>query len=308
MIMLNYLSQPVTKISYDGTTINSFIKNSDLNVDAATVNSFGEEWKSFHSFDDAEIEKIGDEYFNIVGDEQVNQNSIVLDVGCGSGRWSAYISKKAKFVEAIDPSAAIFSAVDLVKGKKNIRITQAGVDFIPFADDSFDFVFSLGVLHHVPDTEAAMQACIKKLKPGGHFLVYLYYNFDNRGLLFKILFQVVDFLRKGISKLPGKAKRCACDVIALLVYFPIAKTCWLVRKVFRNSWYKKIPLSYYHDKSFYIMRNDALDRFGTPLEKRFSKKQVETMMINSGLTKIVFSSDEPYWHALGQKRTDHEQN
>ena len=68
-----------------------------------------------------------------------------------------------------------------------------------------------------------------------------------------------------------------------------------------KSWIKKIPLSYYSDKSFNIIRNDALDRFGTPLEQRFSKIQIEQMMLKSGLTKIVFSDNEPYWHVLGTK-------
>lgn len=87
-------------------------------------------------------------------------------MGCGSGRWSKYLSGKVKFIEAIDPSRSVFSASALTADIPNIRITQAGVDNIPFEDNSFDFVYSLGVLHHIPDTAAAMQACVNKLKPG----------------------------------------------------------------------------------------------------------------------------------------------
>lgn len=64
---------------------------------------------------------------------------------------------------------------------------------------------------------------------------------------------------------------------------------------------RKIPLSDYTDKSFFIVRNDALDRFGTTLEHRFSKKQVIELMEKSGLGNIVVSPGSPYYHAVGRK-------
>jgi hypothetical protein len=50
------------------------------------------------------------------------------------------------------------------------------------------------------------------------------------------------------------------------------------------------------------MKNDALDRFGTPLEQRFSKTEIVRMMECCGLKNIIVSEKEPYWHAIGQKR------
>jgi hypothetical protein len=63
-----------------------------------------------------------------------------------------------------------------------------------------------------------------------------------------------------------------------------------------------LPLKAYEDQSFYIIRNDSLDRFGTPLEQRFSKKEIAYMMENAGLTDLVFSDKIPYWHAVGRKK------
>lgn len=51
-----------------------------------------------------------------------------------------------------------------------------------------------------------------------------------------------------------------------------------------------------------ILRNDALDRFGTPLEQRFSRNQIEEMMLKCGLEEIRFSEKAPYWHAIGVKK------
>jgi SAM-dependent methyltransferase len=298
--MPDYFKSPLQRIPYRGIHIDSFITEKQENIDNKTVESFGEEWENFHAFSDTELKRIGDEYFDIIDQRHLNAESVVLDVGCGSGRWSRYIAPKVKRIEAIDPSKAIFSAVDLTKDCGNVRVTQAATDTIPFADNSFDFVFSLGVLHHIPDTQKAMKACVSKLKPGGYFLVYLYYNLEGRSVLFKSVFHIVNFIRKIVSSFPAALKRFVCDIIAVLVYWPFARFALLLKKLGVNA-YKKVPLSYYHDKSFYIMRNDSLDRFGTPLEQRFSKEEIKTMMENCGLTNIVFSEKAPYWHAVGKK-------
>ncbi|MCI5211749.1 MAG: SAM-dependent methyltransferase, partial [Candidatus Electrothrix sp. ATG2] len=63
-----------------------------------------------------------------------------------------------------------------------------------------------------------------------------------------------------------------------------------------------IPLSYYRQYSFYTMRTDARDRFGTPLEKRFTRQQIRAMMQDAGLTDIRFSDNAPYWRAVGRRR------
>jgi SAM-dependent methyltransferase len=275
-------------------------KGNQQNIDEKTVASFGDEWTVFDSFSDEEIKTAGDQYFDIVSDELIT-NKYLLDVGCGTGRWTKYISNKAAFVECIDPSDAVFSAAKLLKDCSNTRISKAGVDNIPFQDDTFDLVFSLGVLHHIPDTLQAMKSCVGKVKPGGYFLVYLYYNFENRGFLFKSLFYLSNVLRKVISALPKFLKTKVCWLIAVFVYMPFVLLAKAFRKIGLNKMANKIPLSYYTSHSFNIIKNDALDRFGTPLEQRFSRKEITEMMTKCGLSDIVISDNEPYWHAIGKK-------
>jgi SAM-dependent methyltransferase len=273
------------------------------NVDMQTVDSFGEEWSTFHTFNEAEIFSAGDNYFDIVPESVLNKNTRALDVGCGTGRWSYYLSEKVGFVECIDPSKAVFAADNLLKAKHNTRVSQASVDNIPFADHSFDLVFSLGVLHHVPDTKDAVKKCVQKVKPNGHILLYLYYNLENRGLIFKILFHVSNSFRGVISKMPRVIKNVTCDLLAFLVYIPfvaLAKLCIILGMP--QKWIHKIPLSWYADKSLRIIRNDALDRFGTPLEQRFSKKEIIDMLEHAGCYNIVFAENAPYWRAIAQKK------
>lgn len=282
-------------------SINSFVTTA-VNTDEATVESFGNEWTKFNHFSTQDIATAGAEYFDIVTHQMLNATSTVLDVGCGTGRWSMYVANRAKFIEATDPSDAVLSAQKLTQAQcTNIRVTQASADAIPFANNSFDFVFSLGVLHHIPNTQQAIIDAVSKLKPNGWFLVYLYYSLDNRGVGYKALFYASNLLRLIINKLPSALKLIVCDAISIVVYMPLVLLARTLVKIGLTSIAKKLPLYYYIDKNFYIIRNDALDRFGTPLEQRFSKTEIETMLHNAGLTEIMFSSNQPYWHAVGKK-------
>ncbi|MGN6647141.1 MAG: class I SAM-dependent methyltransferase [Cytophaga sp.] len=273
------------------------------NIDKDTVESFGDEWSTFHTFNEDEIYNAGDNYFDILPVGYLTKQSHVLDVGCGTGRWTYYLADKVGNVECIDPSKAVLVASKLLASKDNVRISQASVDNIPFEDNSFDLVFSLGVLHHVPDTKAAVKKCAEKVKPGGYLLLYLYYNLENRGLFFKTLFHLSNSMRWGISKLPSILKNIVCDVLAVLIYMPfVLLSRFLIGLRVSTVVIAKIPLSWYADKSFNIIRNDSLDRFGTPLEQRFSKAEITHMLEHAGCTNIVFADNAPFWRAIAQKK------
>jgi SAM-dependent methyltransferase len=171
---------------------------------------------------------------------------------------------------------------------------------MPLADDSMDFGYSLGVLHHVPDTQQGLQRCVDKLKPGAPFLVYLYYRFDGRPLWFRLLWKSSDLVRRVVAYLPHPARYAASQLLAAFIYWPLARAAAAAEKAGApvGSW----PLSYYRDKSFYTMRTDALDRFGTRLEQRFTRSEIEMMMEQAGLTDICFSNRMPFWCAVGTKK------
>ena len=103
-----------------------------------------------------------------------------------------------------------------------------------------------------------------------------------------------------ISKFPKGLKFFTCELIAVFIYLPFVLLAKFLRLFGDNLW-KKIPLSYYANQPWKVIRNDSLDRFGTPLEKRFSKKEIETMLLNSGLSEIKFSENDPYWHVVARK-------
>lgn len=282
--------------------IASFLRDtSNGNIDKEVVESFGDEWKKFNEFDDTELTEIGDKYFDIIDDSIVNKNSYCIDIGCGTGRWSKYLAARSGFIEAIDPSDAILVAGKVLKGANNVRLSKASTDNLPFPDETFDFGMSIGVLHHIPDTPKALADCVRKIKIGGYFYVYLYYALDNKGFLFKSIFFFVNLLRRIISSLPSGLKKFCCDIIAILIYMPVVLAGRFLKMLGLKKLAASMPLSSYHDRSFFVIRNDALDRFGTKLEQRFSREQIKTMMQNAGLDEIKISDNLPYWHAIGKR-------
>jgi SAM-dependent methyltransferase len=274
----------------------------DDNIDKTTVESFGDEWQAFHGFEAEEMMRLGDEYFDIITPGMLNEQTKVLEVGCGSGRFLKYVSGKSNFVVGVDPSDAIFAADNLLRENKDVVLVKASANDLPFKDESFDFVYSIGVLHHIPDTLKAMQACVNKVRKGGYFFTYLYYDLDGRGFIFRSIYKVSNLLRLGICKLPKTPKRFVCDVLAVGMYMPfILGNRFLKQLGVGKNLRSKIPLYGYENKSFYIIRNDSLDRFGTPLEQRFTKQQIQEMMASCGLSQISFSNNIPFWHVVGKK-------
>ena len=227
-------------------------------------------------------------------------NAAGFDAGCGSGRWAAFVAPRVGHLHCIDASAGALGIARRNLGAfKNVSFHECPLDAMPLADASMDFGYSLGVLHHLPDPAAGLATCVRKLKPGAPMLVYIYYSFDNRPAWFTPLWRISDRLRRALSRMPFRLKAAVADVIAALVYLPLARSARLAERCGCNvaNW----PLTAYRTLSFYSMRTDALDRFGTRLEHRMTRAEIAAMMEAAGLREIRFSEASPYWCAAGRK-------
>ena len=272
------------------------------NIDLKTVESFGDEWLKYDQsgMEENESIRLFKRYFSIFPWKKLPKNSKGFDMGCGTGRWAKFVACKVGHLHCIDPSEAIKVAKNKLRRFKNITFHKKSLDDISLKNGSQDFGYSLGVLHHVPDTQKAIRSCSKLLKPGAPLLIYIYYNFDNRPLWFKYLWSITNVIRFVICRLPKFLKFLFCDLISISIYFPLARIALLVEIIGINL--ENFPLNSYRHKSFYVMRTDARDRFGTPLEKRFSKKEMLIMMKKAGLERIKFSNSIPFWTAVGFKK------
>lgn len=276
--------------------------NRGSNFDSATVTGFGDEWSRFtqEGLDPETRKQIFKDYFEIFPWKELPANAVGADIGCGSGRWALVVAPRVGMLHLIDAShAALAVARRNLSDLENVQFHRASVDALPLRDGSLDFAYSLGVLHHVPDTVAAIQAIARKLKPDAPLLLYLYYAFDNRGLAYRALWRLSDGVRRVVSRLPFALRYPASQLLAFTIYWPLARSAWLLDRLrlLPSGW----PLAYYRNKPLYVLRTDALDRFGTRLERRFSRDEISAMLETAGIGNIRFSDRMPYWCVVGKK-------
>ena len=272
----------------------------DQNLDQQVIDSFGHEWSAF-DYSESETDDALDSQFlaycTPIDLTQFNsKSSVAADFGAGSGRWASRLLPHFSLVYALEPSDG---ANKVLKNKfsKESRMTilqeTVGANSIP--SGSLDLAMSLGVLHHIPDTGLAIKDVASKIKGGGVFLCYLYYKLENKPLYYRGLFWTSNSLRWVISRLPYAMRRLISKIIAGAVYLPLARTSKLLGNKGKDV--SNFPLHHYADMPFVMLQNDALDRFGTRLEQRFSKKEIIEMLGKAGfdLSTLKFSDMEPFW-------------
>ncbi len=273
------------------------------NIDPAVVRGFGDEWQRFDQsqLDEEEFEEMFSSYFHIFPWAMLRADAEGFDLGCGSGRWARAVAPRVGKLHCIDASEQALAVAQKNLGAfNNVAFHLGTVDDIPLAEGSMDFGYCLGVLHHVPDTQSGLDQAVSRLKQGAPFLLYLYYAFDNRPRWYRLLWKVTDLPRRVLSRAPLWLRYASSQILAVGVYLPLARIAKVLERQGRNV--SSFPLSAYRNRSVYSMRTDALDRFGTRLEKRFTRSEVANAMSQAGLQNILFSDRAPYWCAVGARR------
>ncbi len=248
----------------------------------------------------AESRGIFDDYFAIFPWDTLPVHAVGADIGCGTGRWAKYASRKCHLLQVVDPSAQVIEAARLnLSDRPNVGFHLAGPAKLPFPDVSLDFAYSLGILQHTAKPERALLEIARILKPGAPFLVYLCYSFENRPAWFRAIWQMSDLLRATVSQLPQSLRYGACQILAAAIYLPMAKAAAILEKLslMPAGW----PLAYYRDKSFYTMRTDAMARFGTQIENRLTQDQIRHLLQAAGFDNVRFSDSPPFWCAVAQR-------
>jgi SAM-dependent methyltransferase len=272
----------------------------DENLDQGVIDSFGHEWATFDYGETDTSEALDAQFQAYCTPLDLKQfdpkESIAGDFGAGSGRWAARLTPYFSLVYALEPSDGASTVLkNKFTGEAKITVLQetVGANSIPL--ESLDLAMSLGVLHHIPDTGLAIKDVSRRIKPGGVFLCYLYYNLENKPTFYKLIFKVVNVVRKVISGLPQRIKQIITSAIAAVVYWPLARFSKVLSKFGINN--SNIPLHHYADMPFVMLANDALDRFGTTLEQRFSKVDITEMLraADFDVSTLKFSDIEPYW-------------
>ena len=275
------------------------------NLDPRVVEGFGDEWSRFpnETLTAVELREMFELYASIFPWDDLPEGAEGFDAGCGSGRWARFFAPRVGRLHCIDASeSALGVARTVLAGQDNVEFHHEDLGSMGLEDASCDFGYALGVLHHIPDTEAATATCVAKLKPGAPFLVYLYHDLEGLGWMQCRILGVVTVVRVVVSRLPSRLRALVADLLASVVYWPLARLALLVERHGADP--SRVPLFQYRNRSFYVMRNDALDRFGTSLEKRYSMEEVRVLLEGAGLENVVFSEGPPWWVAIGWRRSD----
>ena len=137
---------------------------------------------------------------------------LILDVGCGMGRFSDVVSRWGGTVVGIDLSRAVEAAQRNIGGRENVNIAQADIFELPFRDETFDFIFSIGVLHHTPSTKAAFDRLPKLLRTNGRIAIWVYNSYS------PFQWRFADFYRRFTPRLPKRILHALCHA-AVPIYF-----------------------------------------------------------------------------------------
>jgi SAM-dependent methyltransferase len=174
------------------------------------VASFGRQWNRYDVARDEEDEAVFRVKTGINPPDL--KDKLVLDAGCGGGRYSLLAGRHGARVVGVDLSAAVEKAAALCAGWPNVAIIQADLLDLPLAEAAFDVVFSIGVLHHSPDPRRAFARVAARVKPGGRLAVWLYrrntlpqevLNTALRAVTTRLPTQVLEPLCAGLGVLGG---------------------------------------------------------------------------------------------------------
>lgn len=274
--------------------------DNDENLDQDVIDGFGREWASFDYAKTNAKEALDNQfkaYCSPIDLAQFNSESAVAaDIGAGSGRWSERLLPYFSLVYVLEPSDGAISVLESkFSNEPRIKILQETVGANSIPDTSLDLAMCLGVLHHIPNTALAIRELSSKIKSGGTFLCYLYYKLENKPLFYRLIFKIANLVRGAVSRLPYFLRKFIAQVIACLVYLPLARLAKILIRLGKDV--SNFPLHHYAYMPFVMLQNDALDRFGTRLEQRFSKVDITEMLKSAefDISTLKFSEVEPFW-------------
>lgn len=243
-----------------------------MNKSKKTILGFGFEWTKWGNLrklyrseqellDEFDRYGIPPDFFN---------NKILLDVGCGMGRYTYLAAKKgAKEVYGIDPSESIQSAKLITSAYPQIKIIKGDVFNLPFQENTFDSIMSIGVLHHTGDAHGAIKNCVRYIKKGGRLYLMLYEP------------------RKGFKKyLSPLLRKITLKMPPLLLYLSCYVSC-MIKEPFRHI---KQVITKYPPRKFNRNVADTFDWYCCPHQSFHTKREIISLFKELGLKNVQITN------------------
>jgi SAM-dependent methyltransferase len=225
----------------------------------------------------------------------------ILDAGCGDGIDLANVARRGDAVvvgvELSDGGTATSYA--RIRQVPDAHVVQADLRATPFADETFDLVYSYGVVHHLTPPQHAVRELARVARRGATVAIYVYEDFATRTLGMRLALRGVNSVRGFTTRLPPRLLFRVCQLASPLVYTMFT----LPHLAFRN-----VPgvaavaraLPYRHGRSPFGLAGDLYDRFSAPVELRFSGPGTAQLLHDAGLVDVRVGYERG-WVGVGRK-------
>jgi SAM-dependent methyltransferase len=261
-----------------------------------TFASFGFEWNSFDDVRD-EDEGFSEVYFRDV-DLASLDGLCGLDAGCGKGRYTRFLAAHLGTLAALDGSSAVEAAARNLAEFPTVVVVKSDLRAAPFAPGSFDFIASLGVLHHLDDPKAGFDRLVTYLAPGGRMLLYLYSRPPTLGIR-ALALQLASALRAVTVRIPHRVLKVASAPIAALLWCGVvAPGAYGERNGIKAL--SGLPMDAYRGMPFRSLVLDTFDRLSAPIEHRYVWEDLAPWFEEAGLV-VDAARDETGWFVLAHR-------
>jgi SAM-dependent methyltransferase len=207
------------------------------------------------------------------------RGKLVLDIGCGMGRFAEVVTRWGGRVVGVDLSAAATVAAENLEDRDFLAI-QADVFSLPFAPGIFDCIYSVGVLHHTPDCEKAFKNLPQYLKPGGSIAVWVYSGYNK-------WYRFSDHYRKITSRISPRALHSLLRWIVPCLYWTnrTIRVIPLIGPPVASLVHHVFPVNQNPNPEIRIL--DTLDWYSPRYQSKHTYEQVFRWFENCGLEHLT---------------------
>lgn len=256
-----------------------------------TIERFGYEWTKYADYNAENFAR----FLDSIG-SQLAHGMVALDAGCGAGRHLATLADAGIEVVGADLSWAVETASFRSRNHPRIHIVQADLCCLPFRRPAFDFVYSLGVIHHLPDPSRGVASIAKHIRPGGFLLAWVYMRTTRKVIL--------EPLRRVFRLVPPKGIDAASLLLAAVEYGvligPYASLC----RAFRRSILRDLVprrIQEYAQLGFPVSRIDWYDRLAAPVSRSMTMSQAQNLLALPELCdQVVTPIDDSWWQCYAR--------